>query len=116
MERRARRIWLKAAAIGVAVGAAIGVVIHLQAAAMGPHAMEIVREWLAWPLLLVEAFAAQGGASIDSGGNPGLSTARLSLASVALISAGIYIGIIYAVTSALVKNFDTTVRKLAGTS
>ena len=49
-------------------------------------------------------------------GAQGLTTARTALAIGALISAGTYIGIVYAVISALVKNFDTTVRKLAGTS
>ncbi len=53
--------------------------------------------------------------TVDNG-TDGLLTARIALAVGALISAGIYIGIVYAVVSALVKNFDTTVRKLAGTS
>jgi len=53
--------------------------------------------------------------TVDAGSG-GLATARLALAIGALIAAGVYIGIVYAVISALVKNFDTTVRKLAGTS
>jgi hypothetical protein len=53
--------------------------------------------------------------TVDNGPK-GLTTARISLAVGGLISAGIYIGIVYAVINALVKNFDTTVRKLAGTS
>lgn len=53
--------------------------------------------------------------TVDSGSN-GLATARISLAIGAVISAGVYIGIVYSVISSLVKNFDTTVRKLAGTS
>tara|TARA_R110000868_G_scaffold119469_2_gene316832 strand:+ start:127882 stop:129750 length:1869 start_codon:yes stop_codon:yes gene_type:complete len=53
--------------------------------------------------------------TVDSSNN-GLQTARIALAVGAILSAGIYIGIVYAVISALVKNFDTTVRKLAGTS
>ncbi|MEQ9208103.1 MAG: ABC transporter permease subunit [Phycisphaerales bacterium] len=53
--------------------------------------------------------------TVDSSAN-GLQTARIALAVGAILSAGIYIGIVYAVISALVKNFDTTVRKLAGTS
>ena len=50
------------------------------------------------------------------GGADGMVTARIALAVGAVISAGVYIGIVYAVISALVKNFDTTVRKLAGTN
>jgi len=53
--------------------------------------------------------------TVDSG-SEGLAAARIALAVGAIISAGVYIGIVYAVISALVKNFDTTVRKLAGTS
>ncbi len=44
----------------------------------------------------------------------GLNTARISLAIGALISAAIYLAIVYAVLTALVRNFDFTVRKLAG--
>ncbi|QYK47813.1 MAG: ABC transporter permease subunit [Phycisphaeraceae bacterium] len=43
-----------------------------------------------------------------------LTTARVALAIGCFISAGAYIGIVYAVHAALVKNFDMTVRKLAG--
>lgn len=53
--------------------------------------------------------------TVDTGSS-GLASARISLAIGAVISAGVYIGIVYSVISALVKNFDTTVRKLAGTS
>jgi len=44
----------------------------------------------------------------------GLMEARVSLAIGCLIGAGVYIGIVYATITALVKNFDMTVRKLAG--
>ena len=44
----------------------------------------------------------------------GLMEARISLAIGCLVGAGVYIGIVYATITALVKNFDMTVRKLAG--
>lgn len=53
--------------------------------------------------------------TVDSSSN-GLFTARIALSIGAVISAGVYIGIVFTVIGALVKNFDTTVRKLAGTS
>jgi len=48
-------------------------------------------------------------------GSDGLFTARVSMAIGAIVSAGIYIAIVYGVLTALVRNFDFTVRKLAGT-
>ncbi len=70
------------------------------------------------PASLLDALVvpAQRLAETVDSGTDGLLTARIALAVGALISAGIYIGIVYAVISALVKNFDTTVRKLAGTN
>ncbi len=53
--------------------------------------------------------------TVDTSSN-GLVTARISLSVGAIISAGVYIGIVFTVIGALVKNFDVTVRKLAGTS
>tara|TARA_R110002073_G_scaffold118918_1_gene258351 strand:+ start:203420 stop:205288 length:1869 start_codon:yes stop_codon:yes gene_type:complete len=47
-------------------------------------------------------------------GPEGLSTARISLAIGSVASAAIYLAIVYAVLTALVRNFDFTVRKLAG--
>ncbi len=70
------------------------------------------------PASLLDALvvpASRLAETVDSGSS-GLATARIALATGALIAAGVYIGIVYAVISALVKNFDTTVRKLAGTS
>jgi len=70
------------------------------------------------PASLLDALvvpASRLAETVDSGSG-GLTTARIALATGALIAAGVYIGIVYAVISALVKNFDTTVRKLAGTS
>ena len=43
-----------------------------------------------------------------------LMSARVALAIGCFTGAGLYIGIVYAVHAALVKNFDMTVRKLAG--
>lgn len=70
------------------------------------------------PASLLDALVvpAQRLAETVDSGTDGLLTARIALAVGAIISAGIYIGIVYAVISALVKNFDTTVRKLAGTN
>lgn len=45
----------------------------------------------------------------------GLMTARTSLAIGALVSAGLYVAVVYAVHASLVRGFDVTVRKLAGT-
>jgi len=50
--------------------------------------------------------------TIDSGS---LATARIALATGALFSALVYLGIVYTVVTAMVRNFDFTVRKLAGT-
>jgi ABC-type transport system involved in multi-copper enzyme maturation permease subunit len=51
----------------------------------------------------------------ETGGN-GLSVARTAMAIGAIVSAGIYIAIVYGVLTAMVRNFDFTVRKLAGTT
>jgi len=45
----------------------------------------------------------------------GLFAARISLAIGAIIGAAIYLGIVFAVRASLVRGFDFTVRKLAGT-
>lgn len=47
-------------------------------------------------------------------GTEGLTTARISMGIGVIVSAGIYIAVVYAVLTALVRNFDFTVRKLAG--
>ena len=44
----------------------------------------------------------------------GLTTARIAMAIGTVSSAGIYIAIVYGVLMAMVRNFDFTVRKLAG--
>lgn len=51
-----------------------------------------------------------------TGSNSGLTAARVALAIGALVAAGIYIAIVYGIHASMTKNFDTTVRKLAGTS
>lgn len=52
--------------------------------------------------------------TVNQGGE-GLTTARIAMAVGAVVSAGIYIAIVYGVLTAMVRNFDFTVRKLAGT-
>lgn len=53
--------------------------------------------------------------TINQTGGSGLATARVAMAVGAIVSAGIYIAIVYGVLTAMVRNFDFTVRKLAGT-
>lgn len=45
----------------------------------------------------------------------GLTQARIALAIGAIIAAAVYLGIVYAIHAAMVRGFDFTVRKLAGT-
>ncbi len=49
-------------------------------------------------------------------GTSGLAVARIAMAIGAVVAAAVYIGIVYGVRSALTRNFDFTVRKLAGNS
>ncbi|MFG0305487.1 MAG: ABC transporter permease [Phycisphaerales bacterium JB040] len=51
-----------------------------------------------------------------TGSTGGLTAARIALAIGAAISAGLYIAIVYGIHASVTKNFDMTVRKLAGTS
>ncbi|MEM9166711.1 MAG: ABC transporter permease subunit [Planctomycetota bacterium] len=60
---------------------------------------------------LIDPVGSFFGTVSDGGGLP---TARLALGIGAVASAGIYIAIIYGLHSAMVRNFDFTVRKLAG--
>ena len=53
--------------------------------------------------------------TINQTGGSGLTTARVAMGVGAIVSAGIYIAIVYGVLTAMVRNFDFTVRKLAGT-
>lgn len=50
--------------------------------------------------------------SIESSG---LSTARLALGTGTIVFGAVYLGIVWAVRAGMVRNFDFTVRKLAGT-
>jgi ABC-type Na+ efflux pump permease subunit len=54
----------------------------------------------------------------DSGGDyaAGLVTARWSLALGAIIAGAAYVGVVYAIHMNMVRTFDFTVRKLAGTN
>lgn len=67
------------------------------------------------PASLLDALVApvdrMDGTVVDAG----LATARTALAIGAAVSAAIYIAIVYAVHTAMVRGFDFTVRKLAGT-
>lgn len=67
------------------------------------------------PASLVHALISPGEAmdgTIDSARS--LGAARLSLALGCLAAAGIYAGMVYGLHSALVRSFDTIVRRLAG--
>lgn len=48
------------------------------------------------------------------GGSSGLASARVSLGIGALTTAAAYVGVVYGIRANLVRNFDFTVRKLAG--
>ncbi len=53
--------------------------------------------------------------TVNQPGSEGLQVARIAMSVGAIVSAGIYIAIVYGVLTAMVRNFDFTVRKLAGT-
>jgi len=53
--------------------------------------------------------------TINQSTGGGLPTARIAMVVGSFISAGIYIAVVYGVLTAMVRNFDFTVRKLAGT-
>ncbi|MHA7814588.1 MAG: ABC transporter permease subunit [Phycisphaerales bacterium] len=53
--------------------------------------------------------------TVNQPGSEGLQVARIAMGVGAVVSAGIYIAIVYGVLTAMVRNFDFTVRKLAGT-
>ncbi|MEN0019928.1 MAG: ABC transporter permease subunit [Planctomycetota bacterium] len=57
------------------------------------------------------------GEALDStaASTGGLSTARVALLMGAGVSAAVYAGVVYGIQASMVKNFDFTVRKLAGT-
>ncbi|MAO23725.1 MAG: hypothetical protein CMJ35_03245 [Phycisphaerae bacterium] len=70
------------------------------------------------PASLIDAMispVARLDETINNNSGEGLAVARISMAIGAVASAGIYIAIVYGVLTAMVRNFDFTVRKLAGT-
>lgn len=70
------------------------------------------------PASLIDAMispVARLDETINQNSGEGLGVARVSMAIGSLVSAGIYAAIVYAVLTAMVRNFDFTVRKLAGT-
>lgn len=67
------------------------------------------------PASLLDALVAPVQRMDETVNDSGLGTARVSLAIGAAISAAVYIAIVYAIHAAMVRGFDFTVRKLAGT-
>lgn len=67
------------------------------------------------PASLLDALVAPVQRMDETVNDAGLGTARVSLAIGAAVSAAVYIAIVYAIHAAMVRGFDFTVRKLAGT-
>lgn len=67
------------------------------------------------PASLLDAVIAPATRMDQTVSDSGLTSARVSLAIGAVVSAGIYCAVVYAVHSTMVRGFDFTVRKLAGT-
>ena len=67
------------------------------------------------PASLLDALIVPVSRMNQTAADSGLATARLSLAIGAVISAAVYIAIVYTIHTTMVKGFDFTVRKLAGT-
>ncbi|RMH24801.1 MAG: hypothetical protein D6692_12145 [Planctomycetota bacterium] len=67
------------------------------------------------PASLLDALVAPVSRMNETVQEAGLTTARVSLAIGAATSAGVYIAVVYAIHAAMVRGFDFTVRKLAGT-
>ena len=66
------------------------------------------------PATLVFACIQPADAMLSSIDQSGLPQARVALVIGAAVAAAIYIGVVYGVQASMVKNFDFTVRKLAG--
>mgnify|MGYP001794685225 CR=1 FL=1 len=66
-------------------------------------------------LLFADIFPEQALAETVVSGTNGMTNARVSLIIGAVVSAGIYLGIVLGIRAAMVRGFDFTVRKLAGT-
>jgi hypothetical protein len=101
----------------VGVIAAITGVVGLCAWNAGPG-VEVLGPALAGisPASLLHAVTSpvEGMDSTTMSGPEGLTAARVALAVGAVVSAGVYVGVVFALRAALVRNFDVTVRKLAG--
>jgi hypothetical protein len=67
------------------------------------------------PASLLDALVAPVQRMDETVSSSGLATARVSLAIGAVVSAAVYIAVVYAIHAAMVRGFDFTVRKLAGT-
>lgn len=67
------------------------------------------------PASLLDAVVVPVSRMNQTAADSGLSTARISLAIGAVVSAVVYLVIVYAIHTTMVKGFDFTVRKLAGT-
>lgn len=67
------------------------------------------------PASLLDALVAPVDRMNQTVTDSGLGAARVSLAIGAVVSAAVYIAIVYAVHTTMVRGFDFTVRKLAGT-
>ncbi len=67
------------------------------------------------PASLLDALVAPVQRMNQTVTDSGLFTARLSLAIGAVVSAVVYIAIVYTIHTTMVRGFDFTVRKLAGT-
>jgi ABC-type transport system involved in multi-copper enzyme maturation permease subunit len=67
------------------------------------------------PASLLDALVAPVDRMNQTVVDSGLSAARVSLAIGAVITAAVYIAIVYAIHTTMVRGFDFTVRKLAGT-
>ncbi|MCC7389183.1 MAG: ABC transporter permease subunit [Phycisphaerales bacterium] len=66
------------------------------------------------PATLVFACIHPDSALAETISSTSLAQARISLIVGGAIAAGVYIGVVYGVHASMVKNFDFTVRKLAG--
>ena len=66
------------------------------------------------PATLIFSCIKPGNALFETIDNSNLGSARVSLISGSAIAAAVYIGVVFGIHASMVKNFDMTVRKLAG--
>jgi len=67
------------------------------------------------PVTLAYAVIDPGSSMVETlSGSGGLGTARASLGIGAVLSSLIYIFVVYGIRANMVRNFDFTVRRLAG--